>query len=110
MVYTPAMPLAGYCPAPTHTDITHEESLRQLPPMHQALEQLELTYLLGQVYHTQLGQYETSHFKDPSIQAALQQFQNQLLEIEQTIEERNRNRPYAYEYLKPSRIPQSINI
>ena len=32
------------------------------------------------------------------------------IEIEKTIEERNESRPYPYSYLKPSRIPQSINI
>ena len=110
MVYTPAMPLAGYSPAPTHVGMTHDESLQQLPPLHQSLEQLELTYLLGQIYHGQLGHYGQQYFADESLQNHLKRFQMRLEEIEQIIEERNESRPYPYSYLKPSRIPQSINI
>ncbi len=110
MVYTPGMPLAGYQPAPTSIARSHTDYLDQLPPLHQALNQLELTYLLGQVYHTQLGQYDPNWFTDDRVQAPLHRFQANLLDIEATIEERNRHRPYPYRYLQPSNIPQSINI
>lgn len=110
MVYTPGMPLAGYQPAPKSTAMSHTDYLAQLPPLHQALGQLELTYLLGQIYHTQLGQYDQAWFTDERVQAPLHRFQARLLDIEATIEERNQHRPYPYRYLQPSKIPQSINI
>ncbi|MGR3276509.1 lipoxygenase family protein [Acaryochloris marina NIES-2412] len=110
MVYTPGMPLAGYRPAPTATALSSQDRLDQLPPLHQALNQMELTYLLGQIYHTQLGQYEKSWFSDERVQAPLHRFQANLLDIEDAIAERNRHRPYPYRYLQPSNIPQSINI
>lgn len=110
MVYPPAMPLAAYQPAPTQTEMSHDDELTQLPPMHQSLEQIELTYLLGQVYHTQLGYYPEGHFEDEKIKGCLQNFQHRLADIETIIDERNESRPYPYPYLKPSRIPQSINI
>lgn len=110
MVYTPGMPLAGYQPAPNTTAMSSQDRLNQLPPLHQALNQLELTYLLGQIYHTQLGQYEKSWFTDQRVLAPLHRFQANLLDIETAIAERNRHRPYPYRYLQPSNIPQSINI
>ena len=110
MVYTPAMPLAGYAPAPNTTEVSHNKELQQLPPLHQSLEQLELTYLLGQVYHTQLGHYAPGHFTDTRIEPYLTKFNRHLEDIEVTIDARNEVRPYPYPYLKPSQIPQSINI
>jgi arachidonate 15-lipoxygenase len=110
MTYTPAMPLAGYAPAPTSTTASEGEYFTQLPPLHQAQGQLELCYLLGQVYHTVLGQYDAGWFADDRVQAPLQQFQSRLVEIETAIATRNQSRPYPYSYLQPSKIPQSINI
>lgn len=110
MVYSPGMPLAAYQPEPQSTSMSQADYLGQLPPLHQALGQLELTYLLGQVYHTQLGQYEKAWFIDERVKAPLHRFQANLLDIEAMIEERNQHRPYPYRYLQPSKIPQSINI
>ncbi len=110
MVYTPAMPLAGYSTAPNQTTSSEEAYFGQLPPLDQAQEQLELTYLLGQVYHTKLGQYEAGWFQDKQVQAPLQVFQTRLREIEKEILAQHKNRPYPYSYLLPSKIPQSINI
>jgi arachidonate 15-lipoxygenase len=110
MTYTPAMPLAAYAPAPFHLVQTEDEYFELLPPLHQAQGQLELCYLLGQVYHTVLGQYGAEWFADDRVQAPLQQFQGRLSKIETAIALRNQTRPYPYTYLQPSKIPQSINI
>lgn len=110
MTYAPAMPLAGYTPAHPHTTASKAEYFEQLPPLHQAQGQMELTYLLGQVYHTVLGQYCPGWFTDERVQAPLRDFQDRLVEIEDAIATRNQTRPYPYSYLKPSKIPQSINI
>jgi arachidonate 15-lipoxygenase len=110
MTYAPAMPLAGYAPAATRTTASEREYFTQLPPLDRAQGQLELCYLLGQIYHTVLGQYGIGWFTDDRVQVPLQEFQGRLMEIETAIATRNQTRPYSYSYLQPSKIPQSINI
>jgi arachidonate 15-lipoxygenase len=111
MVYTPAFPLAGYTPAPTKTIGASEvDFFAMLPPIDQAKSQLTMTYILGSVYYTTLGEYEANYFKDDRIQQPLRDFQDQLKAIESTIKSRNEKRVADYNYLRPSRIPQSINI
>lgn len=122
MSYAPAMPLAAYSPAPITTEGSGSDRdlIEFLPTLDTALSQLKLTYLLGSVYYTKLGKYgsdfEEGLNKDHKEglsrkQKALRHFQNQLKTIEKEIKERNhKNRGFAYEYLMPSKIPQSINI
>ncbi|BAY87447.1 lipoxygenase-like protein [Calothrix parasitica NIES-267] len=110
MIYAAAVPLAGYQPASIlEGKVTQEDYLNLLPPLEQAQEQLNLVYLLGSIYYKTLGDYSDNYFKDALVKPALQEFRNNLLEAEATIHQRNQNRP-TYEYLLPSKIPQSINI
>lgn len=112
MLYPPAFPLARYTPAPTDPQQS-DNFLDGLPPLDRAKDQINLLYLLGSVYYTQLGDYANSDFPaSPRLQEALDNFHKQLKDIEQTIRERNLSseRLLAYEYLLPSKIPQSINI
>jgi arachidonate 15-lipoxygenase len=110
MSYAPAMPLAGYTPAPeTQQGATEADFLKLLPPLDIAELQLNVGYLLGSVYYTRLGQYGDNYFTDPVIQGYLVEFQQALIGIEMEITQRNKNRT-PYEVLLPSRIPQSINI
>ncbi|WP_218082835.1 lipoxygenase family protein [Anthocerotibacter panamensis] len=112
MSYAPAMPMAGYTPPPTSSQgATEEDYFKLLPPISQAQGQLSLTYLLGTVYYTKLGDYST--LVDPRIQTSLRSFQDQLQAVETTIKARNEDREHRYApytYLRPSLIPQSINI
>ena len=114
MSYAPAMPLAGYCPASSVKEATEEDLLKLLPPLPQAQLQLFVTYLLGSVYYTRLGKYGYLHFHDLRVEIPLREFQQNLRQIEKIIEKRNNAAasylPYAYDYLLPSKIPQSINI
>jgi len=115
MSYTPAMPLAGYSPAPITTKGSGSDGdlIQLLPSLDIALGQLNLTYLLGSVYYTKLGYYPRDFEEGLSGEQkeALTCFQNQLETIENKIEKRNDdNRDVAYEYLMPSKVPQSINI
>ena len=80
-----------------------------LPPLDMAELQVELGFLLGSVRYTQLGQYGSSHFRDPRVAAPLAAFQERLAEIARTIELRNTTRR-PYSFLLPSGVPQSINI
>ncbi|AFZ28027.1 Lipoxygenase [Cylindrospermum stagnale PCC 7417] len=113
MMYTPAFPLARYLPEPTDPQ-QPENFINGLPPLEQALNQINLLYLLGSVYYTNLGNYSTSAFTDPNVTSALEKFQTNLKDIEQEINQRNSNskgdRIIPYKFLLPTNIPQSINI
>ncbi|MDJ0673995.1 MAG: lipoxygenase family protein [Calothrix sp. MO_167.B42] len=111
MSYMPAVPLAGYQPASVlkQDKVDKQGYLNLLPPIKQAEGQLDLLYLLGSVYYTQLGHYGDDYFQNPAVQPILENFQKNLQDIETEITLRNRI-SYTYTYLLPSRIPQSINI
>jgi arachidonate 15-lipoxygenase len=111
MAYVPNMPLAGYRPAPTTTEgIDETHYLDILPPLSQAENQMNMTYLLGSLYSQKLGDYGDSYFKDSRVKPILQAFQSRLKQIELEINTRNEVRCMHYDFLLPSRIPQSINI
>lgn len=113
MMYTPAFPLARYLPVPTDPQ-QPENFINGLPPLDQALNQINLLYLLGSIYYTNLGNYSASAFTDPNVTSALEKFQTNLKDIEEQINQRNSNskgdRIIPYEFLLPTNIPQSINI
>lgn len=117
MSYAPNMPLAGYQPAlEKATDASKKYYFDLLPPLEQAEAQMNITYTLGSVYYTQLGQYQnpnkpnSNYFTDENVHPLLETFQNRLQEIETIIQDRNAVRPTSYSFLLPSKIPQSINI
>ena len=115
------MPMAGYkslCKI-DFKNVVEQDFLDLLPPIKQAQGQLELTFLVGSVYYTQLGNYgednpvikNKSQETSQSLQKSLQNFQAELKRIGQTIADRNKAQPEkSYEFLIPSKIPQSINI
>ena len=115
MSYTPAMPLAMYAPPPTQVSgaVAPSTTIADLPPLEMSFVQLVVGQLLGGVYFTRLGDYDRHEkapwFTDPRVQPALLSFQAKLRAAERTIGTRNLVRP-CYEFLLPSRIPQSINI
>ncbi|MBD1877254.1 lipoxygenase [Nodosilinea sp. FACHB-131] len=111
MTYMPNMPLAGYREAPkTTVGISEKDYLDLLPPLCQAESQMNMTYLLGSVYYTRLGNYGDSYFSDNRVKDILKVFHKQLLAIELEIVARNESRSTEYNVLRPSKIPQSINI
>ena len=110
MTYAPAMSLAGYSPVSvTQEGASEGNLLKFLPPLESAKLQLDILYLLGSVYFTRLGDYGNDYFTDPVIQNYLAKFKQELIKIEEEISERNKKRT-PYEFLLPSKIPQSINI
>jgi len=111
MTYSPNMPLAGYRPAPTSaTGATAQDYLDLLPSLSQAEVQMNMTYPLGALYYTRLGDYGGDYFTDPQVKLPLKKFQRQLEKVGITIDERNSTRPTFYDFLHPDKIPQSINI
>ncbi len=109
MSYVPNMPLACYAPAPTSKHATHADYLAMLPPLNHANLQMGLGALLGTIRYTTLGEYGEGRFEDPRVAEPLRRFLDEIRQIGETIEARNRQRR-PYEFLVPSGIPQSINI
>ncbi|WP_437963415.1 lipoxygenase family protein [Sorangium sp. So ce260] len=114
MSFTPALPLAAYAPAPSvTTGLPPSEIFQHLPPLQQALLQLNVMMLLGGVYYSRLGDYDRNipgrYFTDARVREPLEAFQRALMETETIIGNRNLQR-VPYVVLLPSEIPQSINI
>lgn len=110
MSYAAAIPTAGYLPASTlKREVTEQDYFNLLPPLDQAQRQYNILSLLGSVYYNKLGEYQQGYFTDQKVKPLLQAFQSNLQQVEDTIKQRNLHRP-TYEYLLPSKIPQSINI
>lgn len=110
MSYAPAMPLAGYAPAPTSKQgATEHDYMLQLPPRDQAVLQMNTGNMLGTAHYTRLGHYDPGYFGEPRIDELAAGFASRLDDIERTIHERNcHRRPYPF--MLPSGVPQSINI
>jgi arachidonate 15-lipoxygenase len=109
LAYLPANPLAGYTEEPRGRDHTEADWLANLPPLDVAVQQLCVMTFLGSVHHTTLGDYEDD-FKNTPVTDGLRGFRHELSAAEDEIAQRNRRRPQAYEYLRPSLIPNSTNI
>jgi arachidonate 15-lipoxygenase len=111
MTYMPNLPLAGYRAAPQANEvITEANYFELLPPLSQAETQLNMTYLLGSIYYTKLGEYDNLATINIQVPKALAEFQTRLKQIELEIRARNEVRSTHYDALLPSKIPQSINI
>ncbi|KEQ18228.1 lipoxygenase family protein [Endozoicomonas numazuensis] len=98
---------------------SQEDWLGMLPPKEVARRQFNVLYALGDIRHTQLGDYYDNKepyaliFQDPRVTEAgglLERFREKLKNIESVINKRNAKRSLVYPYLLPSQIPQSINI
>ena len=119
MSYPPAIAGAGWQVAPDEpAKHTEKQWLEMMPPLKYGMDQLNIMYALGSVYYRALGDYRSNHFpyrhwfEDDSIikkDGPLDQFRKALKEVENTINVRNTTR-ISYEFLLPSKIPNSINI
>ena len=112
MMYVHGFPLARYLLPPDSME-EQDNFIEGLPSLSQAQSQINTLYLLGSVYYTNLGNYNSSVFpQKPQLQSALQRFQASLDTATTIINERNQSsdRLMPYEFLLPVNIPQSINI
>jgi hypothetical protein len=71
-------------------------------------QRLRRTFL-GSVRSTTLGDYDDD-FSDTPVADGLRGFRLDLSAAEDEFVRRNRRRPHAYDYLRPSLIPNSTNI
>ena len=110
MSYVPNMPGAVYKARPEElSGATEQDYLAGLPPITQAMKQMNFLYFLGTVHYTTLGDYGLFHFRDRKVHEPLKTFQSRLKNIGDIIEMRNQDRR-PYKFLIPDGVPQSINI
>ena len=111
MIYVPNMPLAAYCPVTEQgVPVTDDALMEFLPPRGQAAHQIEIVDALTCYHYDRLGHYDKNDFTDPRVLKLIEQFQQDLAEIESTIDQRNTGRFIPYKFLKPSETLNSISI
>lgn len=108
MQFAPAMPLAAF-------GTVDQGLLSMMPSIKHAEEQLCAAEMLGVVRYTRLGEYGTAlEFGGETVDFALKRFQERLQDLQKRIEDRNQREKFdglhAYDFLAPSKIPQSINV
>lgn len=108
MTFVPNMPYAAYHPIPTTKGVDMATIVKIMPPFQRAIAQILWTDILSAFQYDKLGFYDED-FVDPKAQAVLQRFQDNLQQVEAKIDRQNQIRPVPYNYLKPSRIMNSIN-
>ncbi|CAM9988636.1 unnamed protein product [Ectocarpus sp. 4 AP-2014] len=126
MSFVPSCPGSVYAPPPIDKrERTFDEFMDYLPPMEIATIHVAVLTLLGDVFYTKLGQYETHNFDDDRMLEPLAKFQQAIEDIEDDLvvdnadvvsgwRQRGKGRRaasnMAYTTLLPDNIPQSINI
>ncbi|MEM7248647.1 MAG: lipoxygenase family protein [Acidobacteriota bacterium] len=112
IAHVPNMSFSLYAPAPRAlgTHDTEQSLMRLLPDHRQTLKQVLLMQALSGWQHTRLGHYSTRVTEDLRAAELVVAFQGRLADVERAIEDRNVARSEPYEYLLPSRIPNSANI
>ncbi|MFO0627019.1 MAG: lipoxygenase family protein [Polyangiales bacterium] len=99
---------AGACWAPPPgAHPTDADLLAQMPPWDCLMLQADTVYQLAGVYYGRLGDYA---LLDPRAAAAAASFQSALRDVERAIDADDAARARPYPYLRPSKIPASINI
>ncbi|KAM9210931.1 polyunsaturated fatty acid lipoxygenase ALOX12 isoform 1-T1 [Dugong dugon] len=111
--WVPNAPCTMRMPPPTtKEDVTMATVMGSLPDVRQACLQMTITWHLGrqQPDMVPLGHHKEKYFSSPKAKAVLKQFQTDLENLEKEITARNEQLDLPYEYLKPSRIENSVTI
>lgn len=111
--WVPNAPCTMRMPPPTSKDdVTMETIMGSLPDVQKSCLQMTITWHLGRLQPDMvpLGHHKEKYFSDPRTKAVLSQFQADLEILEKEITARNQQLDLPYEYLKPSRIENSITI
>lgn len=109
--YAPAFPAAAYAPPPWRGERAHEARLRNtLPPILPASNQVRYSTFTNLQYDRfgHYGRYALGRVQQARESVA--RLQAALVEVERTILDRQAQRMLPYEFLRPSRVPNSINI
>ena len=109
--YAPAFPGAAHAPPSWQGDRAHEARFRNLlPPIRTAARQWSYNTFTN-YRHDRFGHYDRYPLgRLPQAAEPIRRLHAALEAVEREILERGRKRPYPYEFLLPSRVPNSINI
>ncbi|CAN0288357.1 unnamed protein product [Ascophyllum nodosum] len=126
MSFIPSCPSSMFVPIPTDkNERTFENYLTYLPPMEIAKTHVTVLTLLGSVYYTKIGDYETTQFDDDRVDEPLAKFQAAIEDIDinltsvnaelvagwrQRGKNKNKAKNFGYFTLLPDNVPQSTNI
>jgi arachidonate 15-lipoxygenase len=109
--FAPNMPAAGYASGPVEGKPSKEEDLyKMMPPLNIAKDTVSFTYMVGHFRVNQLGHYPLMNFADHRVMPLIKVFKSALADVENTIKQRNKERPVAYELLLPSNVPASLQV
>jgi arachidonate 15-lipoxygenase len=109
MTYAPAFPLGCYAPVSAKSQ-SQQDFIGVLPPLDRAELQVQILYLLGSVYYTNLIDYSGLYSQDSNLKLVFERFNVKLNEIEAVILKKDAQRLVSYRFFQPSKIPISINI
>lgn len=109
--YAPAFAGAAYAPPPWHEALAHEaRHANTLPPIGVASKQVTYNTFTNFRYDS-FGSYGRHPLgRLPEAREPIRRLRAALAEVERAIQERGRERPFPYDFLLPSRVPNSINI
>ena len=113
MAFSPNQPFSLYSPWPAELPDVKDVDvalLAALPPLDQALGQATTLDFLTNYRTERLGHYRPDTWTAPYQEAAAAAFLADLADVEREIDERNMTRPYKYEFLKPSNVPNSTSV
>lgn len=119
MTYMPFYPLGVRAPPDNEwlDDNQQGGSIREwLPPPVVAGQQLSMGAFLGGIIHQPLGTKPTAilqwggWYQNRKVTAALNRMNQDLIKLEKHIAAREARNEVKYEYLRPTRVPRSINI
>jgi arachidonate 15-lipoxygenase len=109
--YPPAFVGSAYAPPPwKECDANKARWYQTLPPIGQATKQF-IYSTFGNFQYDTFGHYRRYPLgRLPEAQEPIRKLQAALCEVESTIHARGATRPLRYDFLLPSRVPNSINI
>lgn len=107
--FVPNSPVAMHSPPPSHKGISTTKDILAALPGNQTAD---IFLFLSQEFDEdiKLGNHQTIFSSHIDSRYALLQFRKKLEEIEQIIQERNKERAVPYTVLLPSKIPNSIDL
>ncbi|KAG7330197.1 hypothetical protein KOW79_006419 [Hemibagrus wyckioides] len=111
--WVPNTPCTMRQPLPTDKDsVTMELIMNTLPDINQSCVQMAITWLLARTQPDAipLAQYEEQYFTESAAQKIIDDFRQDLKDIEEEILQQNKGLKPPYLYLCPNQIENSITI
>jgi len=90
--------------------ITIEDVIACLPDKSTTLSIMVVTRILSEKSTQGLGDFEINYLYQPRLAEAVKRFQDNLKDIGDKIDKRNRKVKHPYPYLHPTQIPNAISI